>query len=466
MASLTFHGAAREVTGSCHLLECEGVQVLLDCGLFQGPPDVERQNERPFPFAPQALAAVVLSHAHLDHSGLLPKLVREGFRGPIFVTAPTRDLLEILLADAAHLEARDAEWENRKRERAGRKPRPPLYTVADVAPTLARTVSKAYGERFAVAAGVEACFRDAGHILGSSIVELWVHTPKGVRHVVFSGDLGNRSTPMLRDPELIRGADVLLLESTYGDHDHRSMQETLAEFGQILDAAAASGGNVVIPSFAIGRAQEIMYRLGELFQAGRLRQQRVFLDSPMAIKATEVYEKYVQLFDTDSRHALRRNGGDAQGFLPVLQYTHTPEESMAINRIAGGAIIIAGSGMCSGGRVRHHLKWNLWRAAAHIVIVGFQAQGTPGRKLVDGARKLRLLGEDIAVKASVHTLGGFSAHAGQTALVDWAGKFRKPQPRVYLVHGEPEAMRTLKSRLKAVHGFEAQIPAPGQVIRL
>ena len=361
MAALSFHGATRQVTGSCYLLETARSRVLLECGLFQGPPDVDRLNERPFPFDPRALDAVVLSHAHLDHSGLLPRLVREGFRGRVHATPQALDLLAILLKDAAFLQERDAEWENRRRQRGGKAPVEPLYTVADAEAVLELGAPLPYGKRVTVAPGVDACLRDAGHILGSAIVELWVDDDSGQRKLVFSGDLGHAAMPLLRDPEIVREADVLLLESTYGDRDHRPMPDTLEEFAQILAAAAADGGNVLIPSFAVGRTQEILYYLGEFDHQGRLPQGQVFLDSPMAIAATEVHEKHTHVFGREARAAMRHNGDNATAFPPALRYVRSAEESMALNRIKGGAIIIAGSGMCTGGRIRHHLKWNLWR---------------------------------------------------------------------------------------------------------
>jgi metallo-beta-lactamase family protein len=464
MAKLTFYGAVQQVTGSCYLLDTPHSRVLLECGLFQGPPATEELNQRHFPFRPDTVDAVILSHAHLDHSGLLPKLVRAGFRGPVYATRPTLDLMDIMLRDAAFLQAKDVEWENRRRQRAGKPPVAELYTLDDVEQALGLCRPMAYRERFLAAPGVNACFRDAGHILGSAIVEVWADGRQGERKLVFSGDLGNRYSPLLPDPEILADADALLLESTYGDRNHRSLSETLAEFAAVLEAAAASGGNVLIPAFAVGRVQEILFRLGELYQAGRLPQQTVFLDSPMAIAATEVHQRHRRLFDKAALAEMEQNGGTAQTFLPPLRYTRTTEESMAINRITGGSIIIAGSGMCTGGRIRHHLKYNLWRENAHVVIVGFQAQGTPGRALVDGARTLGLLGEDIAVKAHIHTLGGFSAHAGQRELVEWAANFTAPRPSLYLVHGELSAMQTLRDELRAQLQWDAVIPHAAQTI--
>ena len=466
MATLTFHGATRQVTGSCYLLETAHSRVLIECGLFQGPPEVDHLNERPFPFKPRDIHAVVLSHAHLDHSGLLPRLKREGFDGKVYATTQALELLDIMLKDAAHIQEKDTEWENRRRERAGDRPIAPLYTLQDAEDVLTLGEPLVYGQKVRISQDIEICLRDAGHILGSAIVELWVDDDGRQKKIVFSGDLGNAATPLLRDPEIVRSADVLLLESTYGDRDHRPLPETLKEFADILAQAERDGGNVLIPAFAIGRTQELIYHLGEFYHAGKLPQTKVFLDSPMAIAATEVHQRHMQVFSREARTAIRQNGGgNAKDFLPPLHYVRSVEESMSLNRITAGAIIIAGSGMCSGGRIRHHLKWNLWREAVHVVIVGFQAQGTPGRALVDGAQRLRLLGEDIVVRAHIHTLGGFSAHAGQSDLVKWAGHFQ-PHPQLYLVHGELDKMQALQARIKAVHGWEAQIPVEGQVIKL
>lgn len=465
MATLVFHGATRQVTGSCYLVESAHARVLVDCGLFQGPPEVDALNERPFPFSPRVVDAVVLTHAHLDHSGLLPRLRREGFRGKVFATPQSLELLEIMLKDAAHIQEKDTEWENRRRARSGDKLIAPLYTVQDAVDVLTLGEPVVYGVKTRIAPDIEICLRDAGHILGSAIVELWVEEDRRRKKIVFSGDLGNAAMPLLRDPEIVREADMLLLESTYGDRDHRPLPETLAEFAEILAHAARDGGNVLIPAFAIGRTQEILYHLGEFYRDGTLPQAQVFLDSPMAIAATEVHQRHMQVFSREARNAIGDNGGTAKTFLPPLRYLHTVEESMSLNRITGGAVIIAGSGMCSGGRIRHHLKWNLWREAAHVVIVGFQAQGTLGRALVDGAQHVRLLGEEIAVKAHIHTLGGFSAHAGQSDLVRWAGHFQ-PQPKLFLVHGELDKMQALQTRIESVHGWKAEIPAERLVIQL
>jgi len=466
MAKLTFHGAAEGVTGSTYLIETERSAILLECGLVQGSREEEKSNEEPFPFDIGKLDAVLLSHAHLDHTGRLPKLVADGYKGPVYMTRPTCELLEIMLKDAAYLEKRDAEWENKRRRRTGRPEVEPLYTIEDVEATLALCDGIIYGQRRRVAEDIEVCYRDAGHILGSAIVEIFITEREIERKLVFSGDLGNSCAALLRDPEPIQDADALLLESTYGDRDHRPMDESLDEFESIITKASENGGNILIPAFAVGRTQEIIFRLGELYQKGKLRRHKVFLDSPMAIATTEVYHRYQDVFNREDNAALRQvKSGALHSFLPVLRYTRTTEESMALNRIKAGLIVIAGSGMCTGGRIRHHLKHNLWRSTSHVVIVGFQARGTPGRALVDGAKTIRLAGEDIIVKSRIHTLGGFSAHASQSQLIDWVGGFKKKQPKIYLIHGEPDAKSALHKKLSQ-QGWQVNIPRPETSIEI
>lgn len=461
-AHLTFYGAARQVTGSCYLLETPGGRLLLDCGMFQGPPATTAQNRLDFPFDPASLDAVVISHAHIDHSGLLPKLVRAGYAGPIYLTPPTHDLLELLLKDAAFLGLKDTQWENRRRERAGKPLIEPLYTVEDVERVLDLRRPVAYGAEIGLLPGVRLQFHDAGHIIGAAIVELVLESGGKSRTLVFSGDLGNRYSPLLRDPERMGKADVLLLESTYGDRDHRSLPDTLEEFRQALQAAHRSGGNVLIPSFAVGRTQDILYWLGRFQRDGQLPQRKVFVDSPMAIEASEIYASYTSLFNRDDPEFNRAIPEGWQAWLPCLTYSRTTEQSMALNNLQG-AIIIAGSGMCEGGRIRHHLKYNLWRRDTHVIISGFQPRGTLGRKLVDGVRRLPILGSPIAVRATIHTLGGFSAHAGQDELVHWALGMQASKPKIYLVHGEVEAMEALRQRLEQQH-LQATIAEYGESI--
>jgi len=458
MAKLTFYGAVNGVTGSAYLLETDSSRVLLECGLVQGSREAEKANDAPFPFDVDSIDAMVLSHAHLDHSGRIPKLVADGYRGRVFMTRPTRELLDIMLKDAAYLEMRDTEWKNQRRRRAGKEDLQPLFTLEDVEQALKQCQGIDYQQRHKVADGVEICYRDAGHILGSAIVEIYISEQGVERKLVFSGDLGNSEAALLRDPDIVDSADVLLLESTYGDRDHRPMQETLDEFERVVTEASENGGNILIPSFAIGRTQEIIFRLGQMYQAGKLKQQAIFLDSPMAISATEVYQHYENTFNREDKSSLKvAQSGNLESFLPTLRFSRSTEESMAINRIQAGAIIIAGSGMCTGGRIRHHLKHNIWRRNAHVLIVGFQAAGTPGRALVDGTKTYRIAGEEIVVNAQIHTLGGFSAHASQSQLRQWVKGFSKQAPRIYLVHGEDKSKQAL-SELLSQDGWQVEIP--------
>jgi len=464
MTSLTFFGATGQVTGSCYLLETSSHRILLDCGLFQGSKETEKQNEADFPFDPARIDAVVLSHAHLDHCGRLPKLVKDGFKGTVFLTEASFPLLELMLRDAVHLQLRDTEWENKRRERAGKELLEPLYELQDVEALLKLRQPIAYSEEKEILSGITVSFHEAGHILGSSIVRLRIKDPDEVKTLVFSGDLGNPNSPLLRDPTVLTEADVLLLESTYGDRDHKPLENTLEELRETLAEAEKSGGNVIIPAFAVGRTQDLIYWLGKIQRQGGLPQQRIYLDSPMAISASEIYADNTHLFNIDDPEFTKIAPQGWQAWLSGLVYSQTPEESMAVNRIAGGAIIIAGSGMCNGGRIRHHLKYNLWRRNAHIIITGFQAEGTLGRMIVDGKKKyLKILGSEINVAAKIHTLGALSAHADQSQLLKWASHFKAPKPRLYLIHGENTATLSLQTGLKRT-GWNANIPKVGERI--
>lgn len=464
MAKLTFFGAVEGVTGSAYLLETGDTRVLLECGLYQGRREEEKENEQPFPFDVSKLECVVLSHAHLDHSGRLPKLSAEGYNGPIYMTKPTCDLLEVMLKDAASLQQRDVEWENKRRRRSGKEEIEALYTIEDVEQTLSQCIGFSYGQRRPVAENVDVCFRDAGHILGSSIVEVFISEQGAQKKLVFSGDLGNSYAALLEDPEVVENADILLLESTYGDRNHRPMDETLEEFERIFEEASENGGNVMIPSFAVGRTQEIIFRLGQLYQKGKLRQQAVFLDSPMAIAVTEIYHRYQNVYNAEDAETINQGKSSSlHSFLPVLRYSTTTAESMALNRIESGAVFIAGSGMCTGGRIRHHFKHNLWKKNAHVIIVGYQSVGTPGRALVDGAKVFRIGGDEICVNAKIHTIGGFSAHASQSQLFDWLSHFAKSRPRLFLVHGEREAKAALRDFLSE-KGWSATVPEKGEAV--
>ena len=393
MTNLTYFGATGQVTGSCYLLENDNFRLLLDCGLFQGSKDTEAQNTADFPFDPSSIDAVVLSHAHLDHCGRLPKLVKDGFKGKVFLTEASFSLLELMLRDAVHIQLRDTEWENKRRQRAGKILLEPLYDLNDVEALLKLRHPIAYSKEQEILPGITVSFHEAGHILGSSIVRLLINDQDNIKTLVFSGDLGNPNSPLLRDPSILVEADILLLESTYGDRDHKPLENTLDELRETLAEAAKSEGNVIIPAFAVGRTQDLIYWLGKIQRQGGLPQQTIYLDSPMAISASDIYANNTALFNIDDPEFTKIAPQGWHAWLKGLIYSQTAEESMAVNRIAGGAIIIAGSGMCNGGRIRHHLKYNLWRRNAHIIIAGFQAEGTLGRLLIDGNKKyIKILG--------------------------------------------------------------------------
>lgn len=460
---LTFYGAAGEVTGSCHIVRAGPLRLLLDCGMIQGGRQRAARNREDFPFPPEAVDAVVLSHAHIDHCGRLPLLVQRGFRGPIYAQQTTRDVCRIMLEDSARLAAHDAETESRKRARKGLPPVTPLYTLADVQATLARFVPVPYGERRDIGPGVAVCFRDAGHILGSSIVELFLEAGGVARKLVFTGDLGQYGTPILRDPEPVANADLVLMESTYGDRLHRERGATYAEIAEIIAHANHHRGNILIPAFAVGRTQELLYLFATHFKEWDLARWRIFVDSPMAIQVSEIYWNNPALYDAEAR-AVRAELKDMP-LLPNLTLTETAEESQSINRLAAGAIIIAGSGMCEGGRILHHLKHNIWRPESQVLIVGYQAEGTLGRRLVDGQAYVRIQHETMRVRAAVHTVGGLSAHADQDDLVRWYRGFGQAPP-AWLVHGEPAAAEGLKARLLREGAPRVEIAAAGMKVDL
>jgi metallo-beta-lactamase family protein len=426
--------------------------------MFQGPAATRARNTVPFAFDPRTIDFVVLTHAHLDHSGLLPRLAARGFAGPIYSTAATHDLLSVLLLDSAHIQEVDA-------DRAARQGRDyaAVYTTDDVRKALQQVKPLPYDLPAQLADGISVCLREAGHILGSSIVELSL-TENGItRKVVVSGDLGQPGRPILRDPAIISDADVLLLESTYGDRNHRSLPNTLDELTSIL-SSALSAGVVLVPAFAVGRTQEFLYYLNSLTREKRLGDLNVFLDSPMAAEVTAITAHHLELFDDEAR----RLATEAPTHSPAvhLRITEGVQESMALNRIESGAVIVAASGMCDGGRIRHHLKHRLSNPHTTVLIIGFQAVGTLGRLLVDGAHSVRLFGEDIPVRARIATLGGFSAHADQTALIEWLSHFRAAPKQLFLVHGEPRATDALAARIKEKLGWDACIPADGERVRI
>jgi metallo-beta-lactamase family protein len=453
---LKFLGAARTVTGSCHLLRVGERTVLLDCGQVQGSRLEEQSNRVPLPVG--QVDAVVLSHAHIDHSGRLPLLRKQGFTGPIFTHRATAELCAIMLRDAASLHERDAEWETKKRRRKGLAAVEPLYTRADVEAVLGQFVGLDYDEPREIVAGVTATLRNAGHILGAAIVELTLRENGREFRLAFSGDLGYDSAPLMQPPTRLERADLVVMESTYGNRNHRPFAATLDELRSIFKSAAERAGNILIPAFAVGRTQDLLFLMSKHYRDFGLERWQIYLDSPMAIETTELYWRHAQL----QRGQLL--GEEGRPSLPVTA-AESPDDSRRINAIESGAIVIAGSGMCTGGRILHHLKHNLWRPECHVIVIGFQAQGTLGRRLVDGAERVRLWGETIKVAAKIHTVGGLSAHADQAGLTAWYGAFAN-RPPVCLVHGEPGAQQTLAGALRSAYGADVRIPARGDVVEL
>ena len=444
---ITFHGAARGVTGSCHLIECAGKRLLVDCGLFQGGRELAEDNAEPFGFDAASIDFVLLTHAHLDHCGRLPLLARRGFRGEIVTTSASRELARLVMLDSARLQEEDAERNRRRRarRRGGNDGDEPLYTVLDAMNVLEFFGRSArYDVPLDIAPGIRATFFDAGHILGSASIFLELTEAGRTVRLTMSGDIGNSGRPLLDPPKPPPASDVVVMESTYGDRDHRPFAPSIEEFYAAVEDTFRRGGNVVIPTFALERAQELLFCLHDaVVMTGRLQRSiQVFLDSPMAISATEIFRHQRECL-SDAVAAMFRDHDPFS--VPGLHFTRETAESMRINTISGGAVIMAGSGMATGGRIRHHLKHNLWRADAGIVFVGFAAEGTLARAIINGAGTVRIFGEEIPVKARIYTIGGFSAHAGQAELVAWHR--RSEARRTYLVHGEESAMAALRPLL-------------------
>ncbi len=455
---ITFWGAAKTVTGSCHLLEHGSLRFLLDCGLFQGHD--EARNRQDFPFDPEGIDFVVLSHAHLDHCGMIPRLVREGFRGQVISTPPTAAIAKHILLDAAHLQEEEAERHARRAARRGEPPPAPLFDVGDVLEALDHfSLRPSYGEWVSLGEGVRIRFHDAGHVLGSAMVE--VSWDGG--SLVFSGDLGSRGRPIVRDPEPAPKADYLLCEGTYGDRPHKSFQESFVEFRDAVREVLQGGGNVLIPSFALERTQEVLYVLFLLWQEGDLpKQTEIVLDSPLASATTRVFRRYADWFDEEGRKLFREPVNPFS--FPALRIVRSVEESKALNHAGGGHVIIAGSGMCTGGRIVHHLRHQIWKEENGIIFVGYQARGTLGREIVEGAKKVRILGEEVAVRARIWTINGFSAHADREELLGWISA-ASPSKGLFLVHGEERALESLAEGLRA-KGLSPVIPDPGDSVAL
>ncbi|MCC6547258.1 MBL fold metallo-hydrolase [Candidatus Sumerlaeota bacterium] len=443
---VTPFGAAGEVTGSAYLIEAAGSKVLLDFGFFQGNSRQDEKNIVPPQIRVDELNAVMLTHAHLDHTGRVPLLIKAGFAGPILGTPATLDIAGVILRDSAKIRLTDTLHENRKRERRGEMPLEPLYTFDDVDHVVALFKPVDYEVPTAIAPGISARWREAGHMLGSASIEVTLEENDVRRVVIFSGDIGQRGSAILKDPEPFTKADYVILESTYGDRDHRGIPETVHEFEEIIKAAVAQRGKILVPTFAIGRAQALLYYLALMFRNGHVPPFPIFLDSPMAIEATRIYQNHPELFDEELQ--MLRHDHPLREDLKTVTPTPTPDDSRALNELNGPMMILAGSGMANAGRILHHLKWNLWRPETWVVIVGYQGHGTLGRLLVDGASEVRIFGEKIAVKAKIRSLGGFSAHAGQTQLIEWYGALSSNKPKVYLTHGEDFPRQTLQEKLR------------------
>lgn len=452
-----FCGASIGVTGSCHMISTDNHKILLDCGQFQGGKEMDRMNEEPFPFNPAKIECVILSHAHIDHCGRLPLLVKRGFKGPIYCTDATADLLDVMLKDSAYIHEKDAEWQTRKNLRTGKPPVEPLYTIQDSEAALRLVKPILYDQLVELNPEMKIVFNDAGHILGSAITELWVTEGDKTSKIVFSGDLGVENRPILRDPVKIKKADFLIMETTYGNRLHPENATSIDDLIKITLKTIKRGGSVIIPSFAVGRTQELIYQFNMFYEhhpeyADTLGKVYVYIDSPMATTATEVFKKNAQVFDDETKAYIM--SGDHPLDFPNLRFTRNTADSQMLNQDKTSKIIISASGMCEAGRIRHHLKHNLWDSRNSIVFVGYQAEGTLGRMLVEGAKEVKLFGEPIMVGAEIYNLEGFSGHADQKGLLDWLGGFQKEPKHIFLVHGETQSKIDFAAKVKEVFGYE------------
>lgn len=456
---LQFLGAAQVVTGSSFLLEVANRKILIDCGMFQGAKAVRALNYRDFLYDPGSIDCVLLTHAHIDHCGLIPKLCKQGFKGAIYATKATVDLCKIMLPDSAHIQESDAEIANRKGQRVGKKTVEPLYTVDEAFEALSQFVPVSYDVDLQITSEVRVVFRDAGHIIGSAILEIYVREEGHTTKLLFSGDLGQPNQPIIKDPTLIHGADYVIVESTYGNrmHQYYNREEKLAE---IINDTIDRDGNVIIPSFAVGRTQTLLYYLYKLWKEDKIPNVPVVLDSPLAIAATQIFAKNTQEFDEDSTKMLIAGGSLPE--MPHLVIAKTAEESKALNETKGAKIIISASGMADAGRILHHLKHNLWKPETSVLFVGYQAEGSMGRRLIEGVKRVKIIGEEVSVKAKIYNLDGFSAHADRGQIVDWLASIDGPKPHnVFLVHGEPDATEALSQYIGEKLGNSTYIPKYG-----
>lgn len=454
---IQFCGASNTVTGSCHLITTEKHKILLDCGQFQGGKAMEALNHEEFPFDPTEIEFLLLSHAHIDHCGRIPLLVKRGFKGKIYCTDATADLLTVMLKDSAHIHEQDSQWQSKKNARTGKPPVEPLYTMDDAEAALKLVTPVLYDQLIELNDQMKMVFNDAGHILGSAITELWITEGDDTSKIVFSGDLGVMDRPILRDPTIIKKADYVIMETTYGNRLHTANATSIDQLLQIVVETIKRGGNVVIPSFAVGRTQELIFEFNKIFESDPKFQDvlgsvKVYIDSPMATTATEVFRKNASVFDKETKEYILK--GDNPLDFPNLEFTRTTAQSQAINIDKVPKIIISASGMCEAGRIRHHLKHNLWDSRNSIVFVGYQAEGTLGRLLVEGAKSITLFGEEILVKAQIHNLEGFSGHADRDGLYSWLSGFEKEPKHIFLVHGEMDAKRDFAKFVKENKGYD------------
>lgn len=439
---IKFLGAARTVTGSCHVVETDQLSFAVDCGMFQGSKELKEKNYQDFQVDPKSLQFIILTHAHIDHSGLVPKLCKLGFKGPIYCNKATAELLKVMLPDSAYIQESEVERKNRKLLRAGQMLIEPIYTVEDAMNCLAQITPINYDEKIQLAAGVEICLRDAGHILGSSILEVWLEEDGKKCKVVFSGDLGQNHQPLIKDPTNIDSADYVVMESTYGDRFHKDVLNRVEKLKQVIDFTMKKGGNLVIPAFAVERTQDLLYDLNILHTRGDLDPAiDIYIDSPLAIAATEIFKNSSQLYDAEALEYV--NKGHHPLMIPNLKYSHTQEESMQLNNVQGKTIIISASGMCEAGRIKHHLKHNLWRPESTILFVGYQAAGTLGRNIMEGEKLVTIHGEKVNVKADIMNIEAYSAHADQAGLISWLKNFKTSPKKVILVHGEEKSQQVL-----------------------
>ena len=472
--NITFLGTAKTVTGSNFLVEGAGKKFIVDCGMYQGQASLEAENDEPFAFAVDQIDFMLLTHAHIDHSGRIPKLYKEGYRNSIYATKATCDLCSIMLPDSGHIQEMEIEWKNRKRKREGKEPLPPLYTAEEAARSLEIFTPVRYDEIIEIDSNIHVRFNDAGHMLGSSIIEVWIKEGEEEKKIVFTGDLGNNDIPLLASPTMIESADYLVMESTYGSRLHMRNDEKAELFLDIVSETLDNGGTVVIPSFAVGRTQEILYEINKLKEKRddeefrrkykTLMRAPVYVDSPLAISATEVFRENMDLFDEDVKHAIA--SGDNPLEFPGLQFTVTAEESKALNEREEPCIIISASGMCEVGRIKHHLKHNLWNPKSTILFVGYQAPGTLGSRIVNGEKKVKIFGDEIAVNARIEYIEGYSGHADQEWLLNFVYSFISKPKHIFLVHGEPESQEVLKEKLEEQLPIPVHIPEWGETYEL